>query len=88
MRKVGDGAVTLFWHDCWVLFIPFSVCFGRLFNLAVDKSTTVRNIFMLGWGEGGEAWVWMRRLWVWEEDMLAECRLLSDISLQSTFSYG
>jgi hypothetical protein len=29
---------------------------------------------LLGWEEGGEAWRWRRSLWVWEEEMLAECR--------------
>jgi len=29
---------------------------------------------ILGWEERGEAWRWRRRLWVWEEEMLAECR--------------
>jgi len=24
---------------------------------------------------GGEAWKWRRRLWVWEEELLEECRL-------------
>jgi len=33
-------------------------------------------MFQLGWGEGGEAWKWRRRLWAWEEERLLECRLL------------
>ncbi|GAU23074.1 hypothetical protein TSUD_183740 [Trifolium subterraneum] len=28
----------------------------------------------LGWGVGGEAWVWRRQLRGWEEEMLGECR--------------
>jgi len=65
--------------------VLFSVFFRRLFDLVVDKSITIRNMVLLGWGEGGEAWVWRRSLWVWEEKMLAECRLLlSYVSLQST----
>ena len=80
MRKVGDGADTVFWYDCWVGGVPFSVRLCRMFYLAVDKSTTVRSLFLLGWGEGGEAWVWRRRLWVLEEEML--------VSFQSTFPDG
>ncbi|XP_024632796.1 uncharacterized protein [Medicago truncatula] len=38
--------------------------------------------FVFSWsGAEGEAWAW-RRLWVWEEEMLEECRtLLFDVSL-------
>ncbi|GAU44068.1 hypothetical protein TSUD_368800 [Trifolium subterraneum] len=36
----------------------------------------------LGWDDGGAAWLWRRQLWVWEEEMLAECMsLFSDIVL-------
>ncbi|XP_045791555.1 uncharacterized protein LOC123886266 [Trifolium pratense] len=41
-------------------------------------------MFALGWGEGGEAWVWRRHLRVWEEEMLGECQsLLLNIFLQA-----
>ena len=44
-------------------------------------------MFLLGWGEGDEAWRWRRRLWEWEEELLEECRLLRvDVSLQP-FTY-
>jgi len=37
---------------------------------------------ILGWEEGGEPW--RRRLWVWEEDMLVECRnFINGFVLQS-----
>jgi len=48
VRKVRDGADTLFWYDCWVGGVLFSMRFRRLFDLAVDKSTTVRSMFLLG----------------------------------------
>ncbi|MCI23438.1 helicase-like protein, partial [Trifolium medium] len=36
------------------------------------------------WGTGGEAWVWRRQLWAWEEEMLGECQaLLHDFFLQA-----
>ncbi|GAU10830.1 hypothetical protein TSUD_425950, partial [Trifolium subterraneum] len=39
----------------------------------------------LGWGAGGEAWVWQRPLRGWEEEMLGECQsLLLNISLQDS----
>lgn len=57
--------------------------YRRLFNLAVNKSITVVEMFDLGWEDGGTAWQWHRRLWAWEEDLLGESRiLLHDISLQ------
>ncbi|MCI62322.1 receptor-like protein kinase ANXUR2, partial [Trifolium medium] len=40
-------------------------------------------MFSLGWGTGGEAWVWRQQLRAWEEEMLAECQtLFLDLSLQ------
>ena len=39
----------------------------------------------LGWGGGGEAWVWRRRLLVEEEELVGECMtLLSDVSVQDS----
>jgi len=82
-RRVGDGANTLFWHDQWCGDVPFRVCFGRLFDLALNKSITVKEMFDQRWGDEGEAWQWRRHLWVWEEELLDECRLLlADVSLQ------
>ncbi|MCI57644.1 hypothetical protein A2U01_0078895, partial [Trifolium medium] len=41
----------------------------------------------LGWGAGGEAWVWRHQLRVWEEEMLGECQtLLLNLSLQTQSS--
>jgi len=37
----------------------------------------------LGWGEGGEAWRWRRRLFAWEEELVGEfILLLADVTLQ------
>ena len=64
--------------------IPFSVRFRRLFYLAVEKSCSVLAMFSLGWEDGCAAWRWKRKLWVWEEELLVECRtLLQSVSLQS-----
>jgi len=61
-RRVGDGENTLFWHDRWCSEAPFRDRFSRLFDLALNKSITVKEMFVLGWGVGGEAWRWRRRL--------------------------
>ncbi|PNX90647.1 DNA-directed RNA polymerase, partial [Trifolium pratense] len=48
------------------------VRFGRLFELASNKSCTVAEMFALGWGADGEAWEWRRQLRAWEEELLGE----------------
>lgn len=66
--------------------MSFRDCFRRLYDLVVDKSITVMNMFLSGWEDGGEAWSWSRRLWVWEEELLDECRaLLLTVYLQDLF---
>jgi len=58
------------------------VHFHRLFDLAENKTITVANLFSLGMMHGREGWSWRSRLWVWEEELLEECRaLLLDVSL-------
>ncbi|CAJ2647682.1 unnamed protein product [Trifolium pratense] len=87
VRRVEDGLDTLFWTDPWVDETPLCERFGRLFALSETKLRTVAEMFSLGWGLDGAAWVWRRQLRAWEEDMLTECQsLLSDISLQAQYS--
>jgi hypothetical protein len=63
------------------------VWFNRLFELAEKKSSSVASMFSLGWEEGGKAWKWRKWLWMWEEELLVECRtLLHDVSLQTYLS--
>ncbi|XP_039686992.1 uncharacterized protein [Medicago truncatula] len=83
VRRVGDGEGTLFWHDRWCGDVPFPIRFSRLFGLALNKSITVKDMFSLGWGTTGDGWQSRRALWVWEEELLEECRLLlTNVSLQ------
>ncbi|GAU14517.1 hypothetical protein TSUD_250590 [Trifolium subterraneum] len=68
----------------WLDGTPLRERCGRLFDLAVNKSVFVADMFQLGWGVGGEAWVWRQPLRAWEEEMLGECQaLLLTISLQT-----
>jgi len=84
-RKVGDGAETDFWHDCWCGNVPLCEHFSRLYDLAIYKAITVRTMFLLGVDVGEEAWQWRRRLWAWEEELVEECRdLLLTVTLQES----
>lgn len=40
-REVGDGSSTMFWRDHWLDGVPFSVRFGRLYELADNILTTL-----------------------------------------------
>ncbi|CAJ2678024.1 unnamed protein product [Trifolium pratense] len=87
LRQVGDGSDTFFWTDPWVDGISLRERYGRLFDLAENKSASVADMFMRGWEAGGEAWEWRRQLRAWEEEMLGECQaLLLTISLQDHVS--
>jgi len=55
-KKVGDGRDTLFWTDPWLEGGPVAVRFRRLYDLSVSKNCTVKEMFELGVGEGGNAW--------------------------------
>ncbi|MCI03096.1 heat-shock protein [Trifolium medium] len=82
-RRDDNGVETFFLSDPWLGSVPLSVRFRRLFDLSLNRSSTVAVMSELGWGVGGAAWLWRRRLWAWEEEMLEECRsLLFDIVLQ------
>jgi hypothetical protein len=82
VRKVGDGTDTLFWSHRWLGGAALSERFPRLYELAENKMEIVASMFSLGLGQGGDGWRWRRRLWVWEENLLEECRaFLLDVSL-------
>ena len=84
---VGDGRNTLFWYDNWIGDILLRMKFPRLFELAVDKVSSVRDMESRGWGVDGGAWEWRRGLFAWEEECVRECSLLlHNIILQDTGS--
>jgi len=53
VHRVDGGVDTSFWHDRWCGDVPFRVRFRWLFDLAMNESVTVRNMFLQGWEEGG-----------------------------------
>ncbi|GAU45305.1 hypothetical protein TSUD_300340 [Trifolium subterraneum] len=73
VRRVGDGCSTMFWLDPWVDERPLAGSFSRLYVLAENKLITVAEMAELGWGVGGEAWKWRRRLLAWEEELVEGC---------------
>jgi len=82
VRRVGDGAETLFWYDRWLGEGPLCERYRRLFELTENKTMSVADLFSVESERWGDLWRWRRRLWQWEEEMLAECRtLLLDVSL-------
>jgi len=86
-KKVGDDYSTFFWYDRWIGDVPFCIRFRRLFNLVSNKLSTVADMVALGGEVDGEAWGWRRRLRVWEEEMLEECRHLTNgVILQSNIT--
>ena len=57
--------------------------FPRLFDLAINKDSTVEEMESLGWEEGGRAWEWRHSLLAWEEKSMRECfEVLHNIVLQ------
>jgi len=82
--KVGKGTNVSFWKDRWLGKVPLCQRFSRLFDLSLYKSSTVAEMFSLGWEEGGAAWRCRIRLWDWEEEMIGECcHLLDNFVLQT-----
>ena len=53
-RVVGNGRDTLFWYDRWLGDVSLRVKFPRLFDLAVEKESSVEDMWRRGWdGDGG-----------------------------------
>ena len=59
---VGDGRNSFFWTDNWLDGAPLKLQFSRLYELSVHKECLVEDMARLGWGEGGLAWGWRRKL--------------------------
>jgi hypothetical protein len=53
MRRVGDGAETLFWLHRWIGDTPLCVRFRRLFDLAENKTISVANLISSGLAQEG-----------------------------------
>jgi len=76
--------ITLFRWDPWLDGGILKDKFSWHFFLSINKLATLAGMFLLGWGEGGEAWKWRRRLFAWKEELKSDCcTLLLLIVLQT-----
>jgi len=73
IRHVGYETSTLFWKEPWLDGASFDVRYVKLFDLDVNKLSTVAEMFSLGWESNDEVWDWLRRLFAWEEKLVREC---------------
>ncbi|GJV58332.1 hypothetical protein Tco_1459337 [Tanacetum coccineum] len=63
-KKVGNGANTLFWEDCWINDVPLSRYFPRFISLAAQKVITVADKLI-------DAFLFEKPPWMgWEEEQL------------------
>jgi hypothetical protein len=74
VRKMGNGAQTSFWKECWVGSVPLCPKFPRLFSISLQHEASVASIWfpneISNWNL-----VWRRRLFVWETVLLDELLL-------------
>jgi hypothetical protein len=76
-RRVGNGATTKFWRVAWRGEVPFMVKYNRLFSISNQQESSVEEMWEDSQEGGRWAFTWRRRLFVWEEELLAN--LLSDL---------
>jgi hypothetical protein len=63
--------------------IPLKSQFSKLFELSLDKNSTLADMFRFGRGYGGNGWRWYRQLFAWEEELWGECYpALANVLLQ------
>ncbi|KAK2440573.1 hypothetical protein QL285_011971 [Trifolium repens] len=55
VRQVGDGVETFFLTDPWLDGSHLCERFGRMFDLAANKSCSIVEMYSLGWEVGGGA---------------------------------
>lgn len=68
--KECSGETTSFWKDGWVGGAPLCLQFPRLFSIATDKDVKVRELRVREGNMWVWKWLWRRRLFVWEDDLL------------------
>jgi hypothetical protein len=75
IRKMGNGAQTSFWRDCWTGPAPLCEIFPRLYSISTQKEETVASLWSTtevgNWGLA-----WRRRMFVWEVALLDDLMLV------------
>jgi hypothetical protein len=76
-RKVGNGLKTSFWRDNWCGGRCFALKYPRLYSISSQKEAMVGVIGLAREGRWDWNFIWRRRLFVWEEELLIS--LLEDL---------
>jgi hypothetical protein len=65
-KRVGDGNLTLFWHDIWVGDRSLHLRFPRIFGISSQKTSTIASLGR--WDDGMWRWefIWRRTFFEWE----------------------
>jgi hypothetical protein len=75
-KKVGNGAQTSFWRDKWIGDSPLKERFPRLFSISNQKEAMVAELWIPESDEASWRFIWRRRLFVWEENVFEELKLI------------
>ncbi|GAU10944.1 hypothetical protein TSUD_112380 [Trifolium subterraneum] len=86
VRQIGDGRTTSFWVDSWLEVGPLARAFSRLYDLADNKNISVADMCANGWALNGNGRKWRRRLFAWEEELVACVGVLANFVLQGDVS--
>jgi hypothetical protein len=73
VREVGNGHSTSFWDIKWIGDAPLSFVFPRLFSLSNQKNHNVSELLS---NNGTWSFSWRRNLFIWEEDLIANLRVI------------
>jgi hypothetical protein len=73
VKEMKNGRHTRFWEDSWLGDRPLKEVFPRLFLISVQQEASVASLCS---GENGWNFIWRRRLFVWETNLLNELLLL------------
>ncbi|MCH79404.1 LINE-1 reverse transcriptase like [Trifolium medium] len=83
-RRVKNGASTLFWSDRWLGEYTLSEAFPRLFSLSIHKETYITDMVVVNGGRNLWNFIWRRRLFTWEEDLVGQLQdRLLDVQLST-----
>jgi hypothetical protein len=72
VKKLGNGVHTRFWSDIWVGDVPLRDRFPRLFSISSQKEGSVADFRRVINGTFSWDFIWRRRFFVWEQDLLHE----------------